>query len=195
MGLCHVFELNRALTGMGLCHVFGLNGALTGMGLCHVFGLNGALTGMGLCHVFGLNGALTGMGLCHMFGLNRALIGMGLCHVFGLNRALTGMGLCHVFGLNGAITGMGLCHVFCAAPPPHLDVSPAIFSFEDKQKHRKLDFDGLDYEDSTIVMQPEFLNTKHNITVREGEMASLPCAVRNLGTKQIIQLFKMISNE
>ncbi|CAL1527961.1 unnamed protein product [Lymnaea stagnalis] len=48
--------------------------------------------------------------------------------------------------------------------------------------HRFHDFD---YEDSTVVLQPEFLNTKANVTVREGELATLPCAVRNLGTKQV----------
>ncbi|GFN75402.1 hypothetical protein PoB_000190800 [Plakobranchus ocellatus] len=46
------------------------------------------------------------------------------------------------------------------------------------------DFSDFDYEDSTIVMKPEFLNTETNITVTEGRMAILPCSVRYLGTKE-----------
>lgn len=42
-----------------------------------------------------------------------------------------------------------------------------------------------DHENSTVVLQPEFLTAKSNVSAREGEMATLPCAVRNLGTKQV----------
>lgn len=42
-----------------------------------------------------------------------------------------------------------------------------------------------DFENSTVVPLPEFLDSKSNISVREGDMATLPCVVRNLGTKQV----------
>ncbi|BFZ02015.1 hypothetical protein BsWGS_05054 [Bradybaena similaris] len=42
-----------------------------------------------------------------------------------------------------------------------------------------------EFENTTIVQQPEFLNSKTNVSAREGELATLPCGVRNLGTKQV----------
>ncbi|BFY97064.1 hypothetical protein BsWGS_00103 [Bradybaena similaris] len=45
-----------------------------------------------------------------------------------------------------------------------------------------------DYENSTVVPLPEFLNPRSNVTVKEGDMATLPCVVRNLGTKQVAWL-------
>ncbi|CAG5129441.1 unnamed protein product, partial [Candidula unifasciata] len=41
-----------------------------------------------------------------------------------------------------------------------------------------------DFLDENVPI-PEFLPGAANITVREGDVAILPCAVRNLGTKQV----------
>ena len=42
-----------------------------------------------------------------------------------------------------------------------------------------------DYEDATQVLHPEFVNSLTNVTTRAGGVATLPCAVRNLGTKKV----------
>jgi len=47
----------------------------------------------------------------------------------------------------------------------------------------KKDFD---YEDATQVLHPEFVNSLTNVTTRAGGVATLPCAVRNLGTKKVV---------
>ncbi|XP_005100752.1 zwei Ig domain protein zig-8 [Aplysia californica] len=53
-------------------------------------------------------------------------------------------------------------------------------------KHPPHRFHDFDYEDATVVLKPEFLNTESNISVRIGDSATLPCAVRNLGTKEVV---------
>ncbi|XP_055873129.1 zwei Ig domain protein zig-8-like isoform X3 [Biomphalaria glabrata] len=80
-----------------------------------------------------------------------------------------------------AVTSLVILGVAVLVPPTkgqHHDVRHG----RHYNRHRIHD---LDYEDSTVVMPPQFLNVKHNVTVIEGDMATLPCAVRNLGTKQI----------
>ncbi|XP_059171635.1 kin of IRRE-like protein 1 isoform X3 [Physella acuta] len=42
-----------------------------------------------------------------------------------------------------------------------------------------------DYEDSTAFRQPEFVNSESNVTVVEGSMATLPCTIRHLGTREV----------
>lgn len=51
--------------------------------------------------------------------------------------------------------------------------------------YRYGNFNYYDYEDSTVALSPEFLNTEANVTVVEGRMATLPCSVRYLGTKEV----------
>ncbi|XP_050402160.1 hemicentin-2 [Patella vulgata] len=47
------------------------------------------------------------------------------------------------------------------------------------------EFNETDYEEELDSVEPVFLSSVDNITVREGGLAILPCSVQNLGTRQV----------